>query len=82
MSYLLKTGLEILLKTGLEINKVRSIIKCDMFWVMFWKQDEKEIKLDLFIYLFIYLFIDVYTGHNLAVKDTICFIYNKIHWYH
>ena len=66
MSYLLKTGweillkteLEILLKTGLEINKVR------------------------FVYLFIYLFINVYTGHNLAVKNTICFIYNKIHWYH
>ena len=74
MSYLLKTGweillkteLEILLKTGLEINKVR-------FVYLF---------IYLFLYLFIYLFINVYTGHNLAVKDTICFVYNKIHWYH
>ena len=26
--------------------------------------------------------MNVYTGYNLAVKDTIYFIYNKIHWYH
>ena len=33
----------------------------------------------LFIYLFIYSFIYVYTRCNLAVKDTIYIIYNKIH---
>ena len=34
------------------------------------------------IYLFIYLLMNVYTGYSLAVKDTIYFICNKIHWYH
>ena len=33
----------------------------------------------LFIYLFIYLSMNVYTGYNLAVKDAICIIYNKIY---
>ena len=31
------------------------------------------------VYLFIYLFICVYTGYELAVKDTIYIKYNKIH---
>ena len=26
--------------------------------------------------------MNVYTGYNLAVKDTIYIIYNKIYWYH
>ena len=30
----------------------------------------------------IYILMDVYTGYNLAVKATIYFIYNEIHWYH
>ena len=36
----------------------------------------------LFIYLFAYLFICVYTGYELAVKDTIYIKYNKIHQLH
>ena len=29
-------------------------------------------------FLLIYLLMNVYTGYNLAVKDIICFMYNKI----
>ena len=36
-------------------------------------------KRNFLIDLFTYLLMNVYTGYNLAVKETIYIIYNKIH---